>query len=225
MDGHTRDVRVVGVPPATAEANGAVVSLLTGTQTAIHWAQIAVSNAHAARRARQGLADAQRRGSPLEFALAAELHASLIAISAAAHAVEALFAELKPLVVTADAAKRWKQNGTKRRGQIRETLRQGFRLVGEHWGRDFDWLFDLRNAALDPGLAAGDPHAGSHPLGIGAAPEFCEFTSEQAERAARLVVDVFRTCAAYPWPATRAWADRMEPVVEKLCADLDGALS
>ncbi len=201
------------------------VTLLLGTHMATHWAQIAIAHAHAARRARQALADAQHRGSPLEFALATEMHASLIAISAAAHALDALFAELKPLVVTADIASSWKKNGTKRRGQIRETFKHGFRIVGEQWGGDFDWLFDLRTDAVHPGFAAGDPNAGSHPLGVGAAPEFYKFTCEQAERAARLIVGVYVTCTAYPWAATKEWAEEMAPMVEKLQADLDGALS
>ena len=198
-----------------------VRALSSGTDMAVHWAQIAIAHAHAARRARHALADAQRRGSPLEFALALELHASLISISAAANALDALFAELRPLVVTADIASRWKKSRTKRRQQIRETFRYGFRIVGDQWGTDFDWLFDLRKEAVDPSEA----HAASHPLGIGAAPEFCEFTCEQAERAARLVVDVYLTCTAYPWPATEEWAREMTPMVERLRADLDGALS
>ncbi len=225
MDDDTRDVRVVGVrAAATAEAS-VPVSLLIGTHMAIHWTQIAIVNAQAARRARQALADAHRRASPLEYALATELNASLIAISAAAHALDALFAELKPLVVTRDMQNRWKKNRTKRRQQIRETFKHGFRISGDQWGRDFDWLFDLRTDAVHPGFAAGDPHAGSHPLGIGAAPEFYKFTCEQAERAARLIVDVYRTCTAYPWTATKEWAQQMRPMVEKLQADLDGALS
>ena len=225
MDDDSRDGRVVGVRAAATAAASMPVSLLIGTHMAIHWAQIAVVNAQAARRARQALADAHRRGSPLEFALATEMHASLIAISAAAHALDALFAELKPLVFTADFTNRWKRDGTKRRQQIRETFKHGFRIVGDQWGSEFDWLLDLRNDAVRPGFAAGDPHAGSHPLGIGAAPEFYKFTCEQAERAARLIVDVYRTCTAYPWPATKEWARQMGPMVEKLVADLDGALS
>ena len=220
MEESHRDALGTGVT-ARARAAPNAPSLSIGTQMAIHWAQIAIANAHAARRARQSLADAQRRGSPLEFALATEMHASLIAISSAAHAVDALFAELKPLVFTEDVTNRWKKNRTKRRAQIRETFRHGFRIVGDQWGSDFDWLFDLRADAVRPGFAAGDPHAGSHPLGIGAGPEFYKFTCEQAERAARLVVDVYRTCTTYPWPATEEWAERMGPMAERLQADID----
>lgn len=209
-----RDVGVVGV-----------TDLSIGTPMAIHWAQIAIANADAARRARQELADAQRRGSPLDYGLAKEMHASLIAVTSAAHALDALFAELKPLVFTQAMTSSWKKKGTKRREQIRETFKHGFRIVGDRWGSDFDWLFDLRNDAVRPRFASGGPGAGSHPLGIGAAPEFCAFTCERAERAARLIVDVYRTCTAYPWPATEEWADRMAPMVERLQADLDGALS
>ena len=209
---------------ATASGRASEMTLSIGTHMAVHWAQIAIANAHAARRARQALADAHRRGSPLEFALATEMHASLIAISAAANALEALFTELKPLVFTEEMANTWKKSRTKRRQQIRETFKHGFRLVGDRWGADFDWLLDLRNDAVRPGFAAGDRHAGSHPLGIAAAPEFCEFACEQAERAARLIVDVYLTCTAYPWPATEEWAEQMEPMVGQLRGDLEGAL-
>jgi hypothetical protein len=191
---------------------------------AVHWANIAIANAEAARRARHSLADAQRRGSPVDYALAKELHASLIAITSAAHSLDALFEELKPLVFTEAMTNSWKKNGTKRRGQIRETFKHGFRIVGDQWGSDFDWLFDLRNDAVHRRFASGDPAAGSHPLGIRAAPEFCTFTCEQAERAARLVVDVYRTCTAYPWPATSDWAEQVAPMVARMQADLDGAL-
>lgn len=209
---------------AVATALPNETSLSRGTHVAVYWAQIAIAHAHGARRARQALADAQRRGSPLEFALGTELHASLIAISAAANALEALFTELKPLVFTGDIVNSWKRSRTKRRQQIRETFKHGFRLVGDQWAKDFDWLLDLRNDAVRPRFAAGDPHVGSHPLGIGAAPEFSEFTCEQAERAARLIVGVYVTCTAYPWPATRDWAKEMAPMIAELQADLDGAL-
>jgi hypothetical protein len=223
MDDGTRDASIPSVRVVTtARANEP--TLVIGTHVAVHWAQIAIAHAHGARRARQALADAQRRGSPLEFALGTEMHASLIAISAAANALEALFTELKPLVFTADMVNSWKRNRTKRRQQIRETFKHGFRLVGDQWGKDFDWLLDLRNDAVRP-VAGGDPQVGSHPLGIGAAPEFFKFTCEQAERAARLIVGVYVTCTAYPWPATREWAEQMAPMVEELQADLDGALS
>ena len=200
---------------------GDVRAFSTGTHLAVHWAQIAIANAHAARRARQALADAQRRGSPLEFALALELHASLISISAAANALDALFAELRPLVVTGEIASGWKKTRTKRRQQIHETFRHGFRIVGRDWGGGFEWLLDLRADAV----RQGERDPGQHPLGIGAAPEFCEFTCEQAERAARLIVDVCLTCTAYPWPATEEWAHQTRPLAERLQADLDGALS
>ncbi len=221
MDDDTREVRVDGVRAAATVG----VSRSSGTHMAIHWAQIAIVNAHGARRARHALADANRRASPLESALATELHASLIAISAAAHALDALFAELRPLVVTQEVQNGWKKSRAKRRQQIRETFKHGFRISGAQWGTDFDWLLDLRTDALYPGIAPGDPRARSHPLGIGAAPELCEFTCEQAERAARLIVDVYRTCTAYPWPASEEWAQEMRPMVEKLQADLDSALS
>jgi hypothetical protein len=220
-------VRAAGVTGVTVTASGRASepTLSIGTHLAIDWAEIAIANAQVARRARQALADVQRRGSPLEVALATEMHASLIAISAAANALDALFAELRPLVFTADFTNRWKKNGTKRRQQIRETFKHGFRIVGDHWGSDFDWLFDLRADAVRPGASAHDPGAGPHPLGIDAAPEFCRFTCEGAERAARLIVDVCCTCAAYPWPATEEWAQEMGPMVEKLRADLESALA
>ena len=224
MHDDKRDIRVTAVP-ATAIARPSDPALTSGTHMAIHWAEIAIASAQAARRARQALADAQRRGSPLELALATEMHASLIAISAAASALDALFAELKPLVFTADFTNRWKKNGTKRRQQIRETFKHGFRIVGDHWGGDFDRLFDLRADAVRPGASAHGPGAGRHPLGIDAAPEFCRFTCEEAERAARLIVDVYCTCAAYPWPATEEWAREMGQPVEKLRADLESALA
>jgi hypothetical protein len=63
------------------------------------------------------------------------------------------------------------------------------------------------------------------PLPRRAAPWRRDLPLRNTWRAARLIVDVYRTCTAYPWTAAKEWAQQMGPMVEKLRADLDGALS
>jgi hypothetical protein len=192
-------------------------SLSVATHMALHWARIAIRNAELARRARVALTDAQSRGTPLP--MDTELQPALVAVSAAAHALDALYAELKPLVVSAETAEAWKKNGTKRREQIRETLKLGFR-IGDEWRDDFQWLFDLRDDAVHPDFSFGDPYAREHPLGLNAAREYSVFTCEEAERAARLIVEVYSVCVASPKTATADWAEQMRGSSDSLRSGL-----
>ena len=88
-------------------------------------------------------ADGERPATP-EPAEWTETFAALVAVSAAAHALDGLYGTVKPLVRTnfADA---------NRRGQILKTLELGFDVgwvAQTHWASEFDWLYQIRDGAV-----------------------------------------------------------------------------
>ena len=84
---------------------------------------------------------------------------------------------------TSPGRRRQKGRGTKRHGKIREALKQVFDTgqVNTKWLADFDWLFDLRDAALHAEEKPRPPVP--HPLGTNTARENVDYSIESAERA------------------------------------------
>jgi hypothetical protein len=133
---------------------------------------------------------------------------SLIAVAAAAFAVDALYGAIKPLVnpPRSDAA---------RCRQIVECLKLGFRVgpQGSEWLSEMDWLFETRDNAVH--------HAEEHrPLVVvrvtehtvvaGGSESFA-FSAESARRAADLCSEIIKTCIENPKPATSEWANQARP--------------
>jgi hypothetical protein len=110
------------------------------------WAEIAIDHEHAAKRARTEAAKLRPEGSS-EFseALMRELRASMVAVSAASHAIDAFYGAVK-------IDNMWKQNRTARRAVILETLKLGFNVgkVAQRWHGEFRWLFNLRDGVVHP---------------------------------------------------------------------------
>ncbi|MEV4619693.1 hypothetical protein AB0J74_13405 [Asanoa sp. NPDC049573] len=145
-----------------------------------------------------------------------EFEASLIAVAASAHALDALYGST---VVPASVRQIWASKGTKRHGKIREALKLVFNTgaVNARWAVDFAWLFDLRDAAAHP---EEKPKASvPHPLGTNTAPEYVDYSVESAERAVELALSVLRWCVEHPrsaQPDVVRWAASHQSAVADL---------
>ncbi|MDO0936498.1 hypothetical protein QQY66_34125 [Streptomyces sp. DG2A-72] len=144
-----------------------------------------------------------------------EFDASLIAVAASAAALEALCGSLVVREVVAG-----KKLGENQPAKIRESLKLVFvsRPFNDGWTAEFDWLYDLRDPAIhhreEPKKTV--PHRS---LGVYTGPEYVHYSTESADKAVHLMLDVLRWCVGNPKPAVpaaRTWAEANEPVVANL---------
>ena len=186
------------------------------------WMKIAIEHMHAARDARTAAAALETPRNEVSTWMSREFHASLVAVSASAHALDALYGST---VIPQTVRDTWKGKGTKRHGKIREALKQIFDTgqVNTKWVADFDWLFDLRDAALHAEEKPKPPVP--HPLGTNTAQENVDYSVESAERAVDLAVSVLRWCVDHPRPnLTDAanWAAATRPSIQELAISVTG---
>jgi hypothetical protein len=93
------------------------------------WLQVGAERECAAARARERGVELGP-GKGLGDALSEEMRASMVAVSAAAHAIDALYGEVRPMVpIPAATTAAWASNGTPRHRRIFETLKLGCRLA------------------------------------------------------------------------------------------------
>jgi hypothetical protein len=163
---------------------------LTASFTA-QWINIALDHEAIASSARLSAVEANAGGDRqgrIE-ALQEEMHAAMVTISAASHAIDALYGAVRELI---DLPPGTITPGTSRPGRILETLKGGCSLgkYAAKWGTDFGWLFRLRDAAVHH-EAQGRPPV-EHPAFPDAlvVRELTEYTQEAATRAADLAVEV-----------------------------------
>ena len=188
--------------------------MILGHQLWLTWLQIASERERAAERARQRTIEL---GSREQFAdlLMEEMHASMVAISGAAHAIDGLYGEIKTLVPVAPAlAEQWKANGTSRPDQIFETLKLGCRLGSRTnlWPRQFKALYELRDPVVHHELRH-QPVA-PHPNGLAnVVQEMADYCLENVRESLDLAVDVAATTIRQPKaPALISWAVRMNHI-------------
>ena len=166
------------------------------------WAEIAIDHERAARAAREQAVALRPQGSP-EFseALSRELRASMVAVSAAAHALDAFYGAVKRYVqLPATTVEAWERNRTARRSRILETLKLGFAVgrAAQRWHAEFRWLFGLRD-----GVVHAEERWQSlrpHPVGGKMTPEHVMYAHEASVRAVDLVLDVLDGSFTGPKP-------------------------
>jgi hypothetical protein len=174
----------------------------------IWWSHIAVDHEREAREARQ-LAISSAAGQ-----LSRETYASMIAVSASAHALDALYGAVKELLPNApQAQKRW--------ACILAVLKEAFTVRGGagggRWACEFEWLFGLRDAAVH--FRETTNPTVPHPAGVHTGVENVMYSLEAAERAIALLLEVLDVCTAFPRPGIAsvvAWATRMRPSFEDI---------
>jgi hypothetical protein len=182
------------------------------------WAEIAIDQRNLARSGRKKVLKNFASGNQ---DISLESRPAMIAVAAASHAIDAFYGEAKEFIpLPASITETWRRNRTGRPERIRETLKRGFR-VGRHdrrWKKDFDWLFDLRDAALHHSSENAPPVP--HPaLPTNISPENADYCVEAADRAAGVMLDIFERCidAAKPGlPQLSEWAGRLQPTVLSL---------
>jgi DNA-directed RNA polymerase subunit RPC12/RpoP len=190
-------------------------SILITIHLWLAWLRIAIERARVARRAR---AEIMSRGGKREIAslMRQEFEASVVAVAASAHALDALYGST---VISQNLRDQWKQKGSKRHGKIREALKQVFDTgpVNDQWVSDFAWLFDLRDAAAHAEESPKKPVP--HPIGTNTAPEQVDYSVESAERAVAFALSVFRWCVDHPrsnLPGAVQWATAAHSALEEL---------
>ena len=133
----------------------------------------------------------------------AEMKAAMVAVAAAAHAIDALYGSVKQLVSPPNSRAR-------RDRKIIETLKLGFDVghLWQSWSADLEWVFGVRDGIVR--------HAEDHrPLVVGrytartvviSAPEAYKLSAETARRAASIARSILTVCLIRPKEATRDWA-------------------
>ena len=187
------------------EANEAVpVGISRVSPLWLQW--LAVAHEHAA--------EARKHAGPPDLG-SPEFRAAMVAITAAAFALDGLYGAVKPLLNPPASS-------APRQRQILEVLKLGFKLGRKphKWLTEFDWLDEVRDSAVHHGEKPQPqvPHPEIDDLRI--AFESGDFSAANAERAAVLVLDVVTTCFESPKPATRDWVERRRSAVEEVLAEL-----
>ncbi|MCO5222159.1 MAG: hypothetical protein M9947_11355 [Thermomicrobiales bacterium] len=158
------------------------------------WLTIAIYQHHIAARARQQHhSNTILEGDP---PMRHEYHASMIALTACAHAIDGLYLEVVNITgVTV------KPQDRKRHKWIYGTLRHHFadnRLGSELWKHNLAWLFvEMRDGLVHPTQMTTED-VGLHPLGMGTSPEIATYTVDAAERAVVFSLDLVEACLSSP---------------------------
>lgn len=153
----------------------------------IAWTRIAHRHLREARAGRQRALDARVSGENLGPGMEAEFEASLIAVSAASHALDGLHGALQDLV----AFERLSEDAPRHR-YLRAVLKAAFRLRNEQtrtWKEEFKWLFDIRDSAVHHRVVTA---LAQHPIEGFGSTEAATYCVESAERAMKLLLDVLR---------------------------------
>jgi hypothetical protein len=137
-----------------------------------------------------------------------EITAAVVAITAAAFALDAMHGALRPIVnpPATDGCKK-----PPRHAQVMELLKHGFQVSGRdqgHWPTELEWLFRLRNLSVHHGeeLRPLVEEMRTDRVVVFAPAEAETFSPENARRAADFAKEVIEHCIQHPKPATAKWA-------------------
>jgi len=176
------------------------------------WAEVAVEHEIEAREAFAQIVD-RAHSDPL----LREFRASLVAVTAAAHTVEALLGDIKYLIPA--QARR-----NSRALVLWHAFRQAFGIpddVGEKLKADLGWLFDLRGQAAHPYTESEPPQL--HPAGINTGVENSRFNAVTSGRAVDIAMTFLEYAAAPSTPHGRwieRWATDRKPYHDGVIAAL-----
>jgi hypothetical protein len=206
---------------AVTLASASMPSILITTNLWLTWMRIAIDRAQAARHARIEAAKDRLNNETAEW-MRIEFEASVVAVAASAHALDALYGST---VIPPAVRAQWVTKGTRRHGKIREALKQVFvtGAVNSQWVTEFEWLFDLRDAAAHAEESPKPPVP--HPLGTNTAPEQVDYSTESATKAVELTLSVLRWCVDHPrqnLADAAQWAEVNKPTVVKLETEWTG---
>jgi hypothetical protein len=159
------------------------------------WLQVAADHAQAADQQRQRQLRLGASDEQFGPAMTRELQAAMVAISGAAHAIESLYGEIKPLVSIPESVRAtWEANRSPRQARIFETIKYGCRLGSRTntWPRRFDELYLLRDPLVHHELRTRP--SVPHPNGLtNTSQEMADYTVESARGAVDFALDVMLT--------------------------------
>ena len=216
--GSIRNIAIVEIKgSANLSIRGSVgVSVAIGTHIWIHWLNVASERHQAARVARERTLSLASQGVDSGDARRAELHASMVGISASAHAIDGLYGELKPLGYVPPALEQtWEQNRAPRHRRIFETLKTGCRLGAKTnaWPSQFEALYKLRDQVVHHELAhrPSVPHPSGLP-NLNVAQEMADYCVENVAASLDLAINVAVTAIESPrQQAQEQWASGFLP--------------
>ena len=202
---------VIAVPSIESEAAFGAPTILMSTPFWLYWSEIAIESEHSAWSHRMA-ADMGNTGQ----AMIAETKASMIALTACAHALDAFCRKFAASILPSDLLEKWqKGKDGKRSNQVLKTLRYGFDVKTDAWKDEIFWLFQRRrNPALH--YAEKTKEVVEHPLGTHTAPEMVDYSADASTRAVDLLLDVLDECSAAPKPAAANMANSIRYQVEAL---------
>jgi hypothetical protein len=134
-------------------------------------------------------------------ALVREFRASLVAITAAAHTIEAVFGDIKCMLPV-------QQRRDKRHKVLRHAFCTAFGLSTDEektLAEELSWLFTLRDMAAHPYTEPEAPE--QHPAGVNTGAEHSLFNAETSRRAVDAALMVLGFAATPPLPLNR-WIQR-----------------
>jgi hypothetical protein len=180
--------RITAAIALTAEARLTVedASILIKHHMWIDWAWIAVNHLRLAEAARVRAVACLEACGNWAAEMAAETQAAMVTISAAVHALDALYGGLRRIVTMQQLAP-----DAARHTYIRTALTTAHNVdngVVHQWKIEFTWLFGLRDSAAHPeeAFATSIPH----PVSGNGSPEVAAYCVENARRAVKLLIDV-----------------------------------
>jgi hypothetical protein len=196
-------------------------SIIITTRLWLTWMRIAIDRGRAACDARTDAVNDSLNNETAEW-MRIEFEASVVAVAASAHALDALYGST---VIPPTVRAQWVAKGTRRHGKIREALKQVFvtGAVNSRWVTEFEWLFDLRDAAEHP--EESPKLSVPHPLGTNTAPEQVDYSMESATKAVELALSVLRWRVDHPRRNIAdavQWAEVNKSTVSKLETEWTG---
>lgn len=129
------------------------------------------------------------------------VRASLVAVTAAAHTIEALYGDIKYLIPI-------QPRRDKRHQQLRHAFRVSFGIadvLDQGFAGELAWLFKRRDSAAHPHTEAALTER--HPAGINTGAENSMFNAITSGRAVDLAMDLLAVAEAPPNPHSR-WIER-----------------
>jgi hypothetical protein len=150
-------------------------------------------------------------------ALVREFRASLLAVAATAHAIEALFGDIKYLIPPQS-----------RKGGSDQRLRRAFRVAfgvpdrdNQRLAEELAWLFERRDFAVHPYTEAETPR--QHPAGVNTGTEHSSFNAVTSCRAVGVAMDILEFAERPPAPhghRIERWASDRAPYHTNVVAPL-----
>lgn len=212
----TRVDATVTPQPIRATVEVPPVRILMRTHLWISWARIAIQHETMAKEAWQELEQAAPENRD-GYMLQREADAALVAICAAAFALEALTRELDDLVTLPPATlAAWQRNPPPADRHVLELVKLSVdpRGLVAMWTRELAWLFGVRGGAVH--YEGINEPTQPHPVGMNVSAAQVTYSPENATRAVDLLLGILERCSDRPKPPVREWSSGTRHAVDEL---------